>query len=343
MADWELIETEDQLPIGVVLSDLDPAWPPIEQGNQAAANLFWWPAISAICVVIRNSEPPGPGSNGGCLELWTRRPGEAVGWVLLDRSPDPFAGDHRIMAAYDPSGLGSIVLAIHDLDAGGYRFCKLAIGGEGEPFVWAEPYPGLDGSYFLVEPGTTPMMCQGTSGDPHPRLLGKFWDGGSYGFYSASFKPEAGGNGLYLHECSVPSERSDFAMDYDPIRDTIVICVGNDGVLTNDVWEGTGLTDEGYADVPWSGGGPTARAGTAMCHDGSGMLIYGGVDGDGGYRGRGGWRWNGTLWVAVGEETNSDDPVRGGGANNHFFRYQARLAYDPVRGVPVVFRGRQMD
>jgi hypothetical protein len=138
-------------------------------------------------------------------------------------------------------------------------------------------------------------------------------------------------------------------MEYDHVRDTIVIFGGLvSGETTNDVWEGKGTDGDGFTEVTWTGDGPSARTGPAMCYDSKrgGMLTYGGSEGAPSYDvvGRGGWLWNGTLWTRVGAEVPQSDPIRGGaGVFNEFFRYNARMAYDESRNVPVLFRGRNPD
>jgi hypothetical protein len=325
---WELIEQD------TIASDCAPPQPP-QNGDQSRANLFWWPAIGRVCVVVRRVADDK-------LELWGRSPGGATEWELLSTTSGAWVGDHDIMAAVDQDG--SVVLAVHSAAGGGYRFCKLSASGA--VFTWEDPYPSLSG-YFLVESGTIPQMVSGTSADPRPRLLGSFWDGVAYGFYSGSFRPSVGGAGFYLHECTVPSERTGWGMALDAARDTIVVFGGEapGPFKLNDVWEGHGIIGDGFAEVSWSGDGPLARSGPAICHapELGGVLVYGGEVPDVQFLGRGAWLWDGTSWARTyGTETHVADPVRGGETNNHFFRGRARMAWDGARARPVVFRGLQM-
>lgn len=194
------------------------------------------------------------------------------------------------------------------------------------------------------------MMCSGTDGG-RPRLFGNFDDGlGGYAFSSAGFDPSGGTDGLVLHQPApayiLTYGIAYFAFELDPVRDVVVIFGGGGGDgLYAKVWESASPAAP-FAEVEWSGAGPYARSGAAMCYHAAlgKMLIYGGYAGAQSYRGRGAWSWNGTLWTReAGLETQYNDPVRGGIANNHFFRDRTRMAYDPVRGVPVVFRGVQLD
>ena len=210
------------------------------------------------------------------------------------------------------------------------------------------PYPGVTEWFHSNQM----RMCRGTSGSPQPRI----YSISTAGRQPSTFDP-AMIDGIHPETCTVPPQNTVLpAMELDPVRDVIVLFGGStDGTPQNTVWEGTGLTGEGFSQVYWSGSQPVARFSAALCYDPQRalMLLYGGTDGGTNYYGRGCWGWNGSLWVrAGGRETtisgwdNRDsmgESAAGYDNNNFFFRRDTRMAYDEARGCPVVFRGTQAD
>jgi hypothetical protein len=298
------------------------------------------------------------------LQLWAREPTEDI-WTLLSSADtsswgSPFSvnfSSGHIQAAVDYDG--SVLIAAFDRSHGRYEWVQL--GWSDPDFTWSchpewgfgFPVESMEGHVLYP-----PMMCSGPINDPSnpgvPRLLGRFNDGFGYGFYSAV--GSAGGL-LVLSASPVPDERRYFSMALDQSRDTVVVygghVNGDENTFFSDVWESSEFA-EGFSRVH-AGPGPgpvgnTGRSGAAMCYHRNlgGMLVYGGrglgyTNPGTSYYGRGAWLWNGSRWRrALGTETDYNDPVSGGAANNHFFRTKARMAYDPKRDTPVIFRGQQV-
>jgi len=325
-----------------ITSDCVDGLPPPGEGpgHMVHLNIFYWPGPNKVCFVTRNITT-------GYLELWTRTPGSPA-WTKVSDSGAEWNTTYEVLACYDPTD-GGVVLAyrVNDIDSD-WRWGKIAYSAPN--YTWSARYPGTTTDWQL-QPGLDLVLCRGTTTNPRPLVIG--WirtPPAAFAWQSASFDPTvADGLDYQCAASALPWTGTDAIYGraaLDESRDVIVWVTNQDGTPENQgVWEGSGLSGDGFTKVSDGANGFSHRFGHSVCyHPGlQGVIAYGGFDamGTGEPMGRGAHLWNGTLWVPkLGTEVTYSDPL-GGEANNHFFRFFSSMVYDPVREVLVLFRGTQ--